>query len=283
VAAAAVGLERVKAILDTDERLPRSPNARRLDRADGRVEFVNVTFGYDPARPVLKNVSFVAAPGERIGLVGPSGSGKSTLVSLIARFYDPTSGTVTLDGIDIRHLTVRSLRRQIAFVLQETQLFLAPVWQNIAYGRPEATREEIIEAARAANAHEFIEALAEGYDTMVGQGGLTLSGGQRQRLGIARALVRDSPILILDEPSSGLDAASERLVFEALGRLLPGRTAFIISHRLTSVREADRILVLDEGVIVERGDHATLVARDGLYSRLWSAQRPDVEVAGDSP
>jgi subfamily B ATP-binding cassette protein MsbA len=268
VASAAVGLERVKAILDTDERLPRSPNPRRIERAAGRIEFRHVTFGYDPARPVLTDVSFTAAPGRQIGLAGPSGSGKSTLVSLIPRFYDPTGGIVLLDGVDLRELSVRSLRRQVAFVLQETQLFLAPVWQNIAYGRPESTREEIVEAARAANAHEFVEALPQGYDTVVGQGGLTLSGGQRQRLGIARAIVRDSPILILDEPSSGLDAESERQVFDALARLRSGRTTFIISHRLATIRDADEILVLDEGRLVARGTHDELIVESGLYRAL---------------
>ena len=275
IAQAAVGLERIKAILDADERLPRAPNARALARAEGRVEFRQVTFGYDPARPVLTDVSFVVEPGQLVGLVGPSGSGKSTLVSLIPRFYDPDAGAVLIDGGDVREYTVRSLRRQIGFVLQDTQLFYAPIWQNISYGQPDATRDEIIRAATLAQAHEFIEALPNGYDTVVGQGGLTLSGGQRQRLGIARAMVRDAGILILDEPSSGLDAESERLVFEGLERLLAGRTTFVIAHRLTTIKKADVIFVMDQGRLVERGTHGELVARNGLYADLQRIQRPD--------
>jgi ABC-type multidrug transport system fused ATPase/permease subunit len=275
IAQASVGLERIKAVLDADERLPRSPHARALDRPSGRVEFRDVSFGYQPGRPVLTDVSFSVEPGQLVGLVGPSGSGKSTLVSLIPRFYDPDSGAVTIDGVDVREFTIRSLRRQIAFVLQDTQLFYAPVWQNIAYGQPDATRDAIVRAATLAQAHEFIEALPQGYDTIVGQGGLTLSGGQRQRLGIARAMVRDAAILILDEPSSGLDAESERLVFEGLDRLMSGRTTLVIAHRMATIQRADVILVMDQGRIVERGTHAELLARNGLYTRLQRLQRPD--------
>ena len=184
-------------------------------------------------------VSFVIEPGQLVGLVGPSGSGKSTLVSLIPRFYDPDPVRSLIDGIDVRELSIRSLRRQIGFVLQETQLFDAPVWQNIAYGQPDASRDQIIRAAQLAQAHEFISALPQGYDTMIGQGGLTLSGGQRQRIGIARAMVREARILILDEPSSGLDLESERLVFSALDRLLAGKTTFVIAHRLATIERAD--------------------------------------------
>jgi len=281
IAQAAVGLERVRAVLDADERLPRSPNVRRLDTVAGRVAFNNVTFGYDPARPVLQDVSFVAEPGQTIGLVGPSGSGKSTLVSLIPRFYDPQSGVVSVDGQDVREFTIRSLRRQVAFVLQETQLFHATVWQNIAYGKPDATRDEIIQAAQLAQAHDFIEQLPDGYDTVVGQGAMTLSGGQRQRLGIARALVRHAKIVILDEPSSGLDAESEHLVFKGMRNLLEGKTTFVIAHHLDTVERADHILVLDQGRIVEQGRHADLIAQAGLYARLQSIQARAQPVISD--
>ncbi len=272
VAQAAVGLERVRAILDTDERLVRSPHARPLVDVEGRVEFKNVNFAHRPGRPVLRDVSFRVEPGQLVGLVGPSGSGKTTLVSLIPRFYDPTSGVVTIDGTDVREFTIRSLRRKIGFVLQDTQLFYAPLWQNIAYGRVDATKEEIVNAARLAHADEFIQDLPEGYDTMVGQGGVALSGGQRQRIGIARALILDAPIMILDEHSSGLDAESEKLVFEALNRLRTGRTTFVIAHRLATVKSSDLILVLEAGSIVERGTHEELVARGGLYSVLQREQ-----------
>jgi subfamily B ATP-binding cassette protein MsbA len=273
VAQAAVGLERIQAVLDADERMPRAPNAHPIGRVKGRVEFRNVNFSYAPDQPVLVDISFVAEPGQMIGLVGPSGSGKSTLVSLIPRFYDPVSGVVTIDRHDLKSVTVKSVRRQVGFVLQDTQLFYASIWQNIAYGQPDATRVQIVRAAQLAQADEFIQGLPQGYDTVVGQGGLTLSGGQRQRLGIARAMVRDAAILVLDEPSSGLDAESERLVFEGLDRLLAGKTTFVIAHRLATIEKADLILVLDRGRIVERGKHQELLERNGLYAELQQRQR----------
>lgn len=277
VAQASVGLERVRDLLATDERLPRAASPRALHRVVGQVEFRDVTFAYVASRPVLQDVSLLAAPGQMVGLVGRSGSGKSTLASLIPRFYDVTAGQVLVDGIDVRDVRARDLRRHIAFVLQETQLFHAPVWQNIAYGSPEATRAQIVAAATEAHAHAFIEALPEGYDTIVGPGGQPLSGGQRQRLGIARALIRDAAIVLLDEPTSGLDAESEALVVDAFRRLLAGRTAFVIAHRLATIRDADLIVVLDGGRIVERGTHDELVARRGLYAdmlREASAELP---------
>ncbi len=276
IAQAAVGLERVRAVLDTDERLPRAAHPRTLQNVQGRVEFRKVSFGYDPKRIVLSDISFVAEPGQLIGLVGPSGSGKSTLVSLLPRFYDPLSGEVLIDGQDIREFSIRSLRGQIAFVMQETQLFYAPIWQNIAYGKPDATRDEIIQAAQLAQAHDFIQALPDGYDTVVGQGGMSLSGGQKQRLGIARAMIRDARIVILDEPSSGLDTESERLVFAGLKNLLKGRTTFVIAHHMGTIRNADCILVLDQGRIAERGTHDQLLALNGLYSRLQQVSGPTV-------
>src|SRR5262249_5132121 len=196
----------------------------------------------------------------------------STIISLIPRFYDPTSGQIRMEGIDIRRFKIKSLRQQISFVLQETVLFHAPVWQNIAYGRPEATHGEIVRAAQLANAHEFIEKLASGYDTIVGERGVTLSGGQRQRIAIARAVIRNSPILILDEPTSGLDASSEMLVIEALGRLMESKTSIIIAHRLSNVSKADVIFVVSDGRIIERGNHDELLATGGLYSELYETQ-----------
>jgi subfamily B ATP-binding cassette protein MsbA len=267
IAQAGVGLERVKALLDADERLPRAAHPKTLTRVTGRVEFRHVSFAYDPERPVLHDISFTAEPGQLVGIVGPSGSGKSSLASLIPRFYDVTAGEVLIDGTNVKEFRIRSLRRQIGFVLQDTHLFHAPIWQNIAYGEPEATRAQIVRAAELAHADEFIAALPEGYDTVVGQGGHTLSGGQRQRLGIARAILRDAGILILDEPSAGLDAESERRVFDGLQHLLRGRTTFVIAHRLATLENADLILVLDQGRIVERGRHAELLSLGGLYAQ----------------
>jgi subfamily B ATP-binding cassette protein MsbA len=269
---ASVGFERIREVLQTESQVRDLPGARRAPRFRGRVEFERVGFDYGTGRPVLRDVSITVEPGEFVALVGPTGSGKSTLLSLIPRFYDPTSGRVTIDGRDVRAFTLKSLRDQISYVLQESYLFRASVWENIAYGRPGATRAEIVRAARLANAHEFIERLPQGYDTMVGERGETLSGGQRQRITIARAVVRDTPILLLDEPSSGLDAESEELVFDALGRLMEGKTAVVIAHRLATVMRARRIYAVEGGRIVESGTHEELRARGGIYSRLYDIQ-----------
>ena len=269
---AAVGFERIKEILETDRQVKNLPGSRWAPSFKGKIEFINVSFGYDRGRPTLRDVSLKIEPGQVAAFVGPTGAGKSTIISLIPRFYDPTSGQIRIDGFDIRRFKIKSLRQQVSFVLQETVLFHAPVWQNIAYGRPEATHGEIVRAAQLANAHEFIEKLAAGYDTMVGERGVTLSGGQRQRIAIARAIIRNSPILIMDEPTSGLDASSEMLVIEALGRLMEGKTSIIIAHRLSTIRRADVIFVVSDGRIVERGDHDELLAAGGLYAELHETQ-----------
>jgi len=279
VSQAAVGLERIKAILDTDEQTPEHPNAQMVQNLKGNIEFRNIWFGYTARQPILKDLSFSISPGQMVGIVGPTGSGKSTIVSLIPRFYDPISGEVKIDGRDVRDFTLKSLRDQIGFVLQDTQLFRAPIWQNIAYGKPDASRDEIIQAARLANAHEFIEQMEDGYDTLVGERGATLSGGQRQRIGIARAIIRDTPLLILDEPTSGLDAESEMQVVEALKRLMKGKTAVVIAHRLATIRNAEIIFVVRDGAIVESGRHDDLLALGGLYARLYELQFQDEQVA----
>jgi ATP-binding cassette, subfamily B, bacterial len=269
---AVVGYERIREIFETDNEVKDLPGARRAPQFKGEIEFKDVSFGYEPATLVLKDVSFHIEPGQVAALVGPTGAGKSTIIGLIPRFYDPTSGVVKLDGQDVRRFKQKSLRQQISFVLQETLLFHGPIWNNIAYGKPEATRAEILRAAEMANAHEFIEKLPEGYNTILGERGVTLSGGQRQRIAIARAVIRNTPILILDEPSSGLDAASEKLVFEALDRLMEGKTSIVIAHRLATIRRANSIFVLEDGSIVERGTHAELLRSGGLYSQLHDIQ-----------
>jgi len=275
---AAVGYERIREILETDHEVKDLPGARQAPPFQGRIEFDHVSFNYEPGTPVLKEVSFQIEPGQVAAIVGPTGAGKTTIISLIPRFYDPVSGQVKIDGTDVRRLKQKSLRQQISFVLQDTLLFHAPIWNNIAYGKPEASRDEILRAAELANAHEFIEKMPEGYDTVVGERGVTLSGGQRQRIAIARAIIRNTPILILDEPSSGLDAAAEKLVFEALDRLMEGKTSIVIAHRLATIRRADVIFVLKDGAVVERGKHEELLKSGGLYSELYDLQFRKEEV-----
>ncbi|GAC1649279.1 MAG: ABC transporter ATP-binding protein [Acidobacteriaceae bacterium] len=272
---AAVGYERIKEVLQADSTIPDLPRAKRAPRFKGLIEFVRVSFQYQNEQPILSNVSFEIRPGKMVALVGPTGAGKSTIVSLISRFYDPTHGIVLIDGTDVRQFKQESLRQQISWVLQDCMLFHSTIWQNIAYGKPNATRDEIIRAAELANASEFIDKLPDGYDTLVGERGMTLSGGQRQRLAIARAIIRNSPILILDEPTSGLDAASEKLVFEAIERLIEGKTCIVIAHRLATIRKADEIFVIQDGGIIERGTHDQLVAQGGTYAELANLQFPE--------
>jgi ATP-binding cassette subfamily B protein len=273
VSKATVSYERIQEVLGTVSRVRDLPRARRARPFKGSVEFDRVSFSYGAERPILTDVSFRIEPGQVVAFVGPSGAGKSTIIGLIPRFYDPTSGQVRIDGSDIRRYTLQSLREQMSFVLQDTVLFRAPLWKNIAYGKPGAGRAEIVRAAKLANAHEFIEKMPEGYDTMVGERGVSLSGGQRQRVAIARAIIRDTPILLLDEASSGLDAASEQAVFEALGRVMKGRTCVVIAHNLATIQRADVIFVVKEYQIVERGTHAELLAAGGLYAELHGLQQ----------
>ncbi|HTX78123.1 MAG TPA: ABC transporter ATP-binding protein [Longilinea sp.] len=254
-----------------------TPGALQPGRLQGQVRFVDVGFAYDHAQQVLEDVSLDVRPGEVLAIVGPSGVGKTTLVNLIPRFYDPTTGRIEIDGIDTRKFDLCMLREQIGLVPQETFLFGGTIRENIAYGRPGASDEEIVTAAKAANAHEFIVALPDGYDTMAGEKGVKLSMGQRQRITIARVLLKDPRILILDEATSSLDSEAEWLVQEALDRLMDGRTTFVIAHRLSTIQRADRIVVLKDGRIVEQGRHNDLLAQGGLYHHLWSLQFAEVD------
>lgn len=271
--------ERVFYIMDLTDTIPQKPDAITLPSVEGNVEFSHVSFAYNKGETILHDVSFSAKPGQAIALVGPSGAGKSTVASLLPRFYDVTEGAIFVDGHDVRDVTLASLREQVGIVPQETNLFNDTVYNNILYGRLDATRDEVIAAAKAANADEFIQQLPKGYDTQLGDRGVNISGGQRQRISIARAILKNPRILILDEATSALDTESERIVQEALDRLMVGRTSFVIAHRLSTIQNAAKIIVLDKGSIVEEGTHQQLMAKHGLYAHLHDIQFKENQTA----
>ena len=272
IAQTAVGVERVQAILDADAITPERPDAREPKSLTGDIVFDKVAFAYNSESPVLREVTFHIQPGQMVGVVGPTGGGKSTIVSLIPRFYDPTAGSIQIDGVDIRDYKLQGLRNNIGYVLQETVLFQGTVRENIAYGRAGATEEEIMNAAKLADVDEFVSRMPHGYDSIVGERGDTLSGGQRQRIGIARAIIRNNPILILDEPTAALDTESESMVVQALERLMKGRTVITIAHRLSTIRNSDLIIVLKDGVVAEQGTHDQLMKLSGAYADLYHVQ-----------
>jgi ABC-type multidrug transport system fused ATPase/permease subunit len=272
IAQATVGVERIRTILDEDAVIPEDPDGLEPETLKGEIEFDHIAFGYDPAHPILTDLCLKIEPGQFVGIVGPTGSGKSTVVSLIPRFYDTQSGIVKVDGKDVRKYKLKHLRDQIGYVLQDTVLFRGTIFENIAFGRPDAMKDEVIAAAKLANAHDFISAMPLGYDTMVGDRGSTLSGGQRQRVGIARVMVRNSPILLLDEPTAALDSESEKLVIDALEKLMKGKTVIAIAHRLSTIRDADIIAVIKDGIVAESGNHDQLMARNGIYAELHRTQ-----------
>jgi ABC-type multidrug transport system fused ATPase/permease subunit len=272
---AVVCAERVTELLRTVPEVRDLPGAKSARRVEGRIEFRNVAFHYEEKRRALRGIDFEIEPGKVLGIVGPSGAGKSTVMALLLRLYEPDSGKILVDGRELRRFRIQSMRERIAVVLQESILFGSTVSENIAFGKRDATDEEIERAARLANAHEFIRRLPEGYETAVAEAGASLSGGQRQRLAIARAFLRDAPILLLDEPTFGIDPASEATIVEALSDLMRGRTTIMIAHRLATIRDADRILVLDRGKVIESGSHEELVAANGWYAEAWTLQSPD--------
>jgi ABC-type multidrug transport system fused ATPase/permease subunit len=267
-----VALERIQMILSADDVIQERADATDPGRVKGAITFEQIAFGYGDGAPVLRDVSFSIDAGQVVGIVGPTGSGKSTVLSLVPRFYDPKNGRVLIDGVDVSEFKLAALRAQVGFVLQETVLFRGTIRENIAYGRPGASDEEVVAAAKVANADEFISRMQHGYDSPVGERGDTLSGGQRQRIGIARAVIRNSPIMILDEPTAALDTESEQLVVEGLRRLMKGRTVIMIAHRLSTISDADKIVVLKDGVVAEEGTNDELIARGGVYAELHRIQ-----------
>jgi subfamily B ATP-binding cassette protein MsbA len=275
VSKALVGYERIREVLDIESNVRDAKGARPAPKFKGKIAFDHVTFNYGTGADVLTDVSFTIEAGQVAAIVGPSGTGKTTLVSLIPRFYDPGAGSVAIDGTDIRKYRLKSVRDQISFVLQDTLLFRATIWENIAYGKPNASPAEIKHAAQLADADAFIMEMPDGYDTMVGERGATLSGGQRQRIAIARAIIRDTPILILDEPTSGLDAASEQAVIGALDALMKGRTSVVIAHHLGTIRRADVIFVINDAGLAEHGTHEELMAKNGVYADMQRIQTPE--------
>jgi ATP-binding cassette subfamily B protein len=269
VQSAKVGVRRAFDILDSEHGVPEGHRTLKTQRAKGEISFEQVSFGYDSSRPVLKDINFRVAPGQKIAIVGPTGAGKSTLVSLLPRFYDPQSGRITIDGMDIREFRLKSLRRNIAMILQPPLVFPFSIRENIAYGRPEASLEDVIKAAKV---HDFVEQLPDKYDTMISEQGCSLSEGQKLRLTIARGILLDAPILILDEPTSSVDSETEAFIMEGLEHLMQGKTTFIIAHRLSTVRQADLILVLRAGQIVEQGTFSELLHRGGAFASLHRTQ-----------
>ncbi|MDH7486602.1 MAG: ABC transporter ATP-binding protein [Anaerolineae bacterium] len=283
IAQASASAERIFEILEAESEVVEAPDAKPLPPVEGRVAFENVTFRYfGSGEPVLKDISFVAEPGQTVALLGATGSGKSTIINLIPRFYDVSEGRVTVDGHDVREVTLESLREQIGIVLQETTLFAGTIRENIAFGRPEASQEEIEAAARAAAAHDFITSFADGYDTIVGERGVTLSGGQKQRIAIARALLRNPRILILDDSTSNVDFETELRIQQALDELMKGRTSFVIAQRISTVLNADQILVLDRGQIVARGTHEELLETSPMYAEIYHSQLAGDDVKRDA-
>jgi ATP-binding cassette subfamily B protein/subfamily B ATP-binding cassette protein MsbA len=268
---AAAGAKRCFEILDRPDEISDTPEAQPLTGSSGDIEFHGVDFGYSEKKPILRNIDLKIRPGECVALVGGTGAGKSTLLSLVPRFYDPTRGTVSMAGSDLRVWTKKSVRAQVSMVLQDTVLFSTTVRENIAYGNPAATEEQIVEAARRAQAYDFIMGMSDGFSSQVGERGGQLSVGQRQRLGIARAFLKDAPILLLDEPTSALDGSTEKAVMEVIAELMRGRTTLIITHRLATVHRMDRIVVLEHGRVVEDGSGPVLLAREGAYAKMFRA------------